>query len=198
MNRAEMVQEVVDRGFNYVSTARIGRFIDTAYRNLCARHPWPFLETTKEGTPPLEIADLRKILSVTDTTHDEKLRGVDRRWLVSAYPDLPDTGSPSFWYLENKTLKTYPAEAVELSIRYIKLPAKMSESSEPLVPEEWQEILINRAVVRCLRDDDELEQARALEGDVEVEIREMVHAELGRNLQGPSSVVRTGRPVDYA
>lgn len=197
MTRGELILEVKDRGYSHVSGERIGRWIDDAYRVLCSRYPWPFLEATKTGTSPLEIDDLRKVLSVTDSTGDAELSGADRRWIAATFPDLPDTGSPTYWYLENKTLLTYPADTSELSIRYIKQPAAMEEADEPLIPSEWQYLMVDRAVAKCLRRADEYEEARALEGDVEAGLREMVHAELGNDLQGPRLMIRTGPPGSY-
>lgn len=198
MTYAELKQELVDRGYDYLSTARLGRFVQRSYRTICARQDWPFLQTTKEGTAPLEISDLRKVLSVTDSTNDTVLRGMDRRWLAMTYPDLPDEGNPSYWYLEDDTLKVYPAStSVTLSVRYIKRPAELGESDEPLFPEEYQYLIVDMAATHCLRDNDEYEEARALKLDVDDSVREMAADLLNRNHQNSELVIRTGLSGDY-
>jgi len=196
MTRAELVQEVVDRGYDYVSTARIGRFVDTAYRRICSQRNWPFLEAEAQGAPPLELADLWKVLSVSANEHP--LSPADRRWLVAAYPNLTDEGEPVFWYLENTTLKSYPVTSDEVAVRYRKRPTALADSEEPLIPEEFQDVIVDLAIVPCLKDDDEFQEARELKlGEVKEGIQEMAAALLGRNNQSAETVQRTGQPGDY-
>jgi hypothetical protein len=195
---AELRQEVIDRGYDYTQSARISSSLQRAYQMLCARYPWHFLETSATGAAPLEIADLRKVLSVSDTTTESELRGADRRWLVSIAPSLSETGTPTYWYLENLTLKVYPASTADsLSVRYIKRPTALADSDEPLIPSEWQYLMVDLAVVDRLKDDDEYEQARALASDIQAGVAEMVHALLNPNYQNSERIMRTGRYGDY-
>jgi hypothetical protein len=195
VTKAELVQEVIARGYKHVSPARIGGSLERSYQVICSRYQWRFLEADKAGVAPLVFTDLRRILSVT--ANEESLTGVDRRWLVSTYPDLTETGTATYWYLENQTLKTFPVDTAEVTTRYLKIPAALGEADEPLIPSEWQYLMVDRTVVDLLRDNDEYEEARALKLDVEEGLREMVHALLKTNYQGPSLVVRTGGPGDY-
>lgn len=198
MTKAELVQEVIDLGYDYVDSARIGKFVDRAYRMLCSRRNWPFLEAEVTGTAPLELSELGKVLSVKNTTAEEQPRGVSRRWLVANYPNLTETGRPIFWYLENKTLKLYPVDSeAQLEVRVKKRPTALADSDEPLVPDEWQYIIVDMAVIPCLKDDDEREEARALRADVEQSILEMSSDLLGRNFQNPPTTGRTGTFGDY-
>lgn len=199
MTRAEIVQECIDRGYDYVQTTRIGTFVDRSLRTIGSKRDWPFLEDDFSGTAPLTISDLRKILSVEDVTNSQELRGADRRWLVANFPGFADSGTPSFWYLEDNTLKLYPVdEAVEVAGRYIKRHPKLADGEEPLIPEEWQYLAVDLAVSHCLKDDDEREEAQALKNDVDVAIEtEMAPALLGRDHQGPGFIARTGRAGDY-
>lgn len=198
MTLAQLAQEVVERGFDYIATTRIKTFLQRAYQQLCADEPWPFLEATAEGTGTLEIADLRRILSVTDTTEGRPLEGVDRRILVDRSPDLTLTGSPEYFYLEGDSLVTYPVSASNtIRVRYLRKPAKLGDSDEPLVPEEWQYLLVDRAVVDCLKDDDELDEARKLLEIYAAGVKEMLAALVHRNLQNDQRIVRTGSTADY-
>lgn len=200
MTKAEIVQEVIDRGFDYSTSSRIGRYVENAVQGICAYRglAWPFLEVTKTGEAPMEITDLRKILSVKDTTLESTLRGVGRRWVVDTFGNLTDTGSPEYFYLENKTLNVYPVSTNELSVRYTKIPLELGDSDTPVIPSEWHHLVVDRAIVDCLRDDDEYLEARALRAEVREAIdTEMVPALFNRNLQNSLSVVRTGTWGDY-
>ena len=197
MDRSELIQEVVDRGYDFLSTARIGTFVDRSYQAICARFPWPFKEESVVVKAPHEFSDLDKILSVSDTAQEIELRGVDRRSLVSYTATLEESGEPECWFLENDTLKVFPESSNELSIRYLKVPAKLAEAEEPLVPEAWQYLIVDGAVVYCLRDDDEYSEARALQADIDQGIFEMMRALIPRNLQNDATVLRTGGGMDY-
>lgn len=194
MTKGEIVQAVVDRGFNYETNSVIGGFVERAYQTICARYPWPFLEATTTGVGSVEIPDLRRVLSVS--ANEEPLTGVDRRW-IARVPNLAETGTASYWYLENQTLKVFPVDTATVTIRYAKIPAVLAEGDTPLIPTEWQYLIVDRAIVDCLKSDDEYDEARALKGDVEEGIREMVGALLNRDYQGPRLIVRTGRVGDY-
>jgi hypothetical protein len=196
VTKAELVQEVIDRGYDYESSGRVGRSIDRAHRRICSRRNWPFLEAETTGTAPLEIADLRWVLSVK--TDENPVQGVDRRWLVSTLPNLTDTGTPAFWYLEDQTLNVYPVDPeASLTVRYKKRPAVMADGDEPLVPEEWQYLIVDLAVIDFLKDDDEYSEAVTLRTEVLEGIKEMASDLLGRNLQNVQTVNRTGAPGDY-
>ncbi|HET7455393.1 MAG TPA: hypothetical protein VFJ76_07730 [Solirubrobacterales bacterium] len=195
MTRAELVQEVVDRGYNYVAPVRIGKFIDRAYRKICSRYPWPFLEASTTGVASFEIADLGKVLSVS--ANETPLPGRDRRWAAGVFPDLTQTGAATFWYLENRTLKVFPVDTAEVTVRYIKRPATLADSDTPVMPEEWQHLLVDFAVIHCLKDDDEVQEGQVLRAEWREELAEMVHAELGPNYQNAEVIIRTGEAGDY-
>jgi hypothetical protein len=194
MNFNALTQEVVDRGWDYIKTARIERFVNRSYQRLCARMAWPFLEETTTGTSPLAVTDLRHVLSVSA---EEPLDYIDRRQLVANDADLSGTGSAQWWYLEGGSLKVYPADTATITVRYLKKPADLSGTDEPLIPSDFHDLIVDGAVVLCLKDDDEYGEARELEADLERGIAEMAHALMNRNYQDADSVQRTGAPGDY-
>lgn len=196
MNFAELKQEVANRGYDYVPISRIGVWVERAYQRLCSRYAWPFLQADTTGTG--EIADLGHILSVFDNSTEVELSGTTREWLINLYSNLTLTGAPEYWYLENKTLQTYPVSGGDsISIRYLRVPPALTENAEPLIPEAWQYVLVELAVIYALRDNDEYTQARELDTTVQGDIAEMVHALLKSNYQGDGSIVRTGYAIDY-
>lgn len=198
MTKGELVQEVIARGYDYVEPSRIATFVERSYQAISARYMWPWREATTSGTAPLEISDLAQVLSVSDTTQEYMLRGVDRRWLTRFYPKLSETGIPLYWYLEDQTFKVFPASSDNIVIRYVRVVPKLAESDEPLIPPEWQYLIVDGAVVYCLKDDDERQEARELKADVDREVAtEMMPALISRNSQTDELITRTGFYTDY-
>lgn len=198
MNFEQLVQEVNDRGYQYLSANRIETFVQRAYQKLEAKYVWPWREATKEGVAPFEIKDLRDVLSVVDTSTERPLYGQTRQWLVERFPDLEETGEPLWWWLDNLTLRTFPVSTSEnIQVRYAQKPAELTAKAEPAMPSEWHGLIVDLAVVDCLKDNDELDQSRELKEAAQADFGEMVAAELQRDLQSPRLTVRTGRAGTY-
>lgn len=167
---AELQTEFFSRGFDQLNDASTGlarakRYINEAYADVCDRQEWPFLYADATGAPPLTISALRAVLSVTDSTNDTPLSRIDRRTLVEMYPDLPDTGTPTYWYRNSETsLAVYPANTgVSLSVRYVKFPTVLSGSSDShIIPERWQDLILDGAVVRAKKGRDDYDSLNAL------------------------------------
>jgi hypothetical protein len=190
---AELTQEVLARGFQYETTATIESSIQRHYQRLEARYNWPWREGTKEGVAPFEIKDLRGILSVENTTAESAIYGQSRQWLAEHYPNLEESGSPAWWWLDNLTLRVFPTSTSEnISVRYLKKPEKLTTSAEPAMPSEWQYLIVDLAVVDALKNNDEYSVARELKEEVEADLQRMVAAELKRDLQSSPLTVRTG------
>lgn len=198
MTFEELTNEVIARGYHYLAEGRVETFIQRAYQKLEAKYVWPWREATKEGVAPFEIKDLRNVLSVENTTSQFPLYGQTRQWLAERYPNLEETGEPLWWWLDNLTLRAFPTSATaNISVRYAKKPAELTAKLEPAMPSEWHELIVDLAVVPCLKDNDEYQEARELEESIALDLQEMVGAELQRDLQRPQSIVRTGWPGSY-
>lgn len=195
---AELTQEVIGRGYNYEPTAAIESAIQRHYQRLEARYVWPWREATKEGIPPLEIKDLRDVLSVQDKTQERPIYGQTRQWLIERFPNIEEEGNPLWWWLDNLTLRTYPVSKVDtFSVRYAKKPEVLTEKAEPAMPSEWQFLIVDSAIVDLLKSNDEYSVARELKESVETDLLGMVAAEMRRDLQSSRTIVRTGWPVGY-
>lgn len=189
----ELVNEVVERGYQYESITTIEVSIQRHYQRLEARYNWPWREGTKEGTAPFEIKDLRGILSVENTTAERAIYGQSRQWLAEHYPDLGESGSPAWWWLDNLTLRVFPTSTSEnISVRYLKKPEKLTASTEPAMPSEWHGLIVDLVVADALKNNDEYQEARELREDVQTELQQMVAAELKRDLQSNPLTTRTG------
>jgi hypothetical protein len=198
MTLAELTNEVVGRGYDYEPTSRIESALQRHYQRLEARYVWPWREATKEGIPPLEIKDLRDVLSVQDKTQERPIYGQTRQWLVERFPNLEEEGNPLWWWLDNLTLRSFPVSKVDtFSVRYAKKPEALTEKTEPAMPSEWQYLIVDSAIVDLLKSNDEYSVARELKESVETDLLGMVAAEMQRNLQSPRTIVRTGLYYNY-
>lgn len=162
---AQAVTEMEGRGFGGLLEARLERMLRAEYEAICEMQPWPFLLASASGSSPLEIADLRTIESVVDTTNERKLLPEDYRNLSDRWPAMDATGAPAYYWLEwddgAPVVKTYPLDVVTLSVRYYRTPPTWASGEEPLVPAQYQEVILDRATARALRDTSQYEAAAA-------------------------------------
>lgn len=195
-----LVEELEACGFQYVAKNRLEDWIQRSYAQLSARHQWPWLEWTEEQAAPFEFKnkDLRYVLSVLDTTQERTLWGVERTWARERFPNLEEAGSPVYWFLENQEkFRTFPTSEDKIAVRYIKKAAQIAGTEEPLIPSEWQYLIVDTARVLALRDNDEWQNARELKGDVEAGVNEMIADQLHRNWQTDRTITRGGLFYDY-
>ena len=198
MTFTELVQEVIDRSYNYESTAIIEKAVQRHYQHLEARYVWPWREATKEGITPLEIKDLRDVLSVQDKTQERPIYGQTRQWLIERFPNIEEEGNPLWWWLDNLTLRSFPvSKADTFAVRYARKPEVLTASLEPAMPSEWQYLIVDSAVVDLLKSNDEYSVARELKESIETDLLGMVAAEMQRDLQRSRQIVRTGWPTGY-
>ncbi len=194
MNFDELLAEFAARGFDYLPAARASRYVNQSYKSICQRAAWPFLEDTIEGTAPLAIEDFRAALSVVDTTTNSKLHPIDRRNLVqSVDPDLTTAGLPTYWYQEDRTtISVYPANTTDtISVHYLKVPPTLSGSDAHLIPEEFEDLIIDGAAIKAYKDDDEFDSAASLGSFYNEGLREMMDALLSRNHDSPRFIIQT-------
>lgn len=196
MNLGEIRAEVQARGYDYVSATRINDWIKQSYRLVCAMEPWSFLESEVTGAAPLTISDLSQVLYVVSGA--QTLRGTDYRDIRDMDPGLDDTGEPVSWYLKNNEINVWPTSNNEVWVRYLRTPPALSnDSATPLIPDAFQEILIDMAVVRGLKDNDEYEQASNLQVLVDNAVQAMKDALIVRNYQNPTQIVQSRPNEDY-
>jgi hypothetical protein len=87
--------------------------------------------------------------------------------------------------------------SVALSVRYIMIPAELvATSDEPIVPEEWQDIIVDGAVCKAAKDNDGYGAMAAVRAEWQRQVDVMVQALMNRALDGPGSIVVTD-PRNY-
>jgi hypothetical protein len=203
MNLEELRKEVIALGAESVATEdggedRINRWLNQAHRWLCDFKPWPFLFAEQEGTAPLTIAELGHVVAVSDVTNRNPLEPVTVNQLLLGDPNLDGVGSAEYWYTEDgKTIKVYPASGATFNVRYRKVPVVLADADEPLIPEDYQELIITRARVEVYKATDNFEAAAEILKDYERGRGEMVHALMKPNYDKERRITRTGRRGDY-
>lgn len=187
--------ELEDRGFNYLTTARIDRYINRAYNELCEAADWPFLQASQSGTSPQTITDVRQVLTVRDTTNNNSLDYWDRRILQrSVQEDLTtDTGSPYAWYWDSDgVVRSYPENSgVTLEIIYLKTPSLLvNTDDEVIVPDRYAYIIVDGAARKAYQDSDNFEAAGAIQQEWNLQVEQMRMNLMYRNLDSPTLVER--------
>jgi hypothetical protein len=153
--------ELYARGADYLANdaagiARANRWINQAYQAVCLRELWPFRLTTATGAAPLAIADLGTILRGGVTSPGNNNYVLDDLTETEVTPlDLSATGGyPWFYYLDGQTVRVWPAGTGTLSVRYYRIPLKLTgDSDTTLVPERFMDVIVDDAVLRALGKD---------------------------------------------
>lgn len=197
MNFGEGIAELAARGFQYLmddsdGQNRLKRWWNTAYiTDICAVEPWPWLETDATGPPPLSVLDLRDILYVSNLDDRYVLPALDIRDIAESDPDRSASGVPLGYWLDGTTVKVWPDRDVNIEVRYLLKPSALeNDTDEPVVPEEYRPLIVDRAAVYAYRDSDNWEAANAAQAMFVDDMARMTDAEFSRNL-GQEFVRRT-------
>lgn len=155
--------ELYARGYDYLSPARANWFINAAYSELAATHPWYWLEATTTQAAPVNLSDVGRIVSVNDSADNRHLAYVDRSQLVGDGLDLTTAGTASSWYWDGNTVNVYPTTGNTVTIHYIKAPSLLVSDSDTIdLPEQYRDVVIDGAVIRALKDSDNYAEVAAL------------------------------------
>jgi len=201
MTFLELRTELFARGVDYLNqdaagTTRAKRWLNEAYiEDVCDEQPWPFLETTVTGTAPLSIADVKDVLYVVDTTNKTRLSSTDIRDVVDVDTDPLTAGTPHSYYLNGaSSLAVYPTNTtVSLSVRYVKVPAELSADGDvPVLPARFHPMIVDGAMVRAYRDNDEWEAAGQAQQAFDARLGRMTDAMFSRSFDDSQFVQRLG------
>lgn len=197
----ELREEFIDRGFEdlEVDSAKVKRYANAAYYELCEEKPWPFLaDGLAEETAPLLVEDVAHVLSLSQG--DSRLAPADMRELAGYDPALSSTGSASRWYRSGSEVKVWPEDSTStFTLRYLRLPAELEEDEDRLVvPARYQELVVDGMAIRGYKNRENFEAAQAVRVEWERGVRQMVRALLRPNHDGDRRILRTGGMGDYA
>lgn len=187
--------ELLARGFDYLSTSRANGFVNDGLTALYEWEAtaWPFLETTVSGSAPLTVSDLREVLYVVDTTNTNRLREADSRDIVDEDVTLAQSGTPDRYWLDGlTTVKVWPVSSVSLSVRYLKVPALLSSDGDTaLVPDRYQRVAVDLAVVEALKDASNTAEAQLVFQAAVQRLNVMRDSLMSRAGDDPDFIVRT-------
>lgn len=148
MQFSDMKTELAARGFVRYSDARLGAFVNQGRAELDNLYKWPYRLTSASGASPLTITDLGSIEEVANSAAvgSPTLDYADRRSLREAYGDITTTGAPSFFFVDNGVVRTYPVGGT-LAVRYYKrTPLLVGASDVPLAPVDYHMLYVDFAV----------------------------------------------------
>lgn len=195
MTFAELKQELADRGFSFLSDARLGRYINQARAELDESDLWPYREASVVGSAPLAIPDLGTIEAVVDV-ESQPLHPADYRDLLDYYGDLSTAGSATHYYIASPggTLEvaTFPMTGEPIGVQYWKITPELSAPTDtPVAPSRYHKIIVDMAVREAYRDSDNHGAAEQLQSQIDRDLVRMRETVLVQTAQGPVSYVHT-------
>lgn len=199
MNFQDLQNEVYDRGGAYLNDSgrgvqRVARWVNQAYREVNDQDDWPYLMGTTTGPAPLTIADLGTIESVINVATQTKLVPADRRSITDRYPVLTTTGVGYFYYITGGTvLNVYPADVSSvLTVSYWRSAPDMALASDvPLIPSQYQEIIVTGALRRLFLEDNDAGDYQSVVAEWNLQLAWMREALTNLQADQPDFVAQT-------
>jgi hypothetical protein len=183
MTLDEATQAVMDRGFDYLSAARVHMMLNSAKDEFEDVYEWPWLQRAVTGVTPLTLADLKLVLSVRQGNNE--LLGLTLRQAAQGFTDLAQGGTADYWWLEgDDILHLYPGDGGTASIVYVRdSPQLVAGIDTPLIPARYQSMWIDYAVVEAYKDSDNYSGAQALRADIALRMQNVITRYETRNRQ---------------
>jgi hypothetical protein len=203
VKRKEIREEVIANGAENIASdtggeARINRWIQQSYREICDHKPWPFLYATKEGAAPLEIADLGHVQAVVDVAARNELEPATLNQLLLGDPTLSSVGAAMYWFLtDGKKVNVLPVSSATFKVHYRKVPAALTDEEEPIFPADYHDLVVDRTRVKTYKATDNFEAAAEILKDYERQLSVMVHALMHPNYDKERRLTRAGLGGDY-
>jgi hypothetical protein len=184
MNLAQARGALTDRGFDYLSIPELDLMLNRARNDFEDYWPWPWLRAEDGGITPLDIADLKYVLRVTDANGDG-LWGIERDD-VGKVTVTVSGAAPRYWYLvdssaEHVSVLTLPAGGY-IDLLYVRATPELTDpNAEPEIPPRFQGLWIDWAVLRAYQDSDNMAAQQALQADVNARMTALVERYETRN-----------------
>jgi hypothetical protein len=194
--------ELAARGFDYLSDARLGQFVNAGRQKVDNHALWPYRKTTATGTAPLAVSDLGVIEAVVDVPLSYPLQPASLQGLLADYGDLTLTGAPAYFYVASPsgvpTVVVYPTSTHAILVNYWRRCPDLASSATPLSPPDYHMIIVDVAAQYAYMDSDNFTEAQQLQGWVDQRLQDMTDDLLGgQQIWGPQDVQPlTGSSVD--
>lgn len=203
MTFAELKAELAARGFDYLSDARLGFYINQAATELASEDIWPFRFHEFDGSGNYEdVPQGTVIQSVVNVDTRAPLTSIDMATLLDNGCDLAQAGTALYWYMHpvgvvdtlKMSVRAWPL-GVNIKV-YAYLPEVVMTAGveEPLSPPTYHFLIVDIAVRKAYRDADNHEAAEALALQIDRDLLKMRLAILGTNLDGADGYIQTTEP----
>lgn len=179
----------------------VERFINDTQRDIFNNYELSFQEKIFAGTLPSTSVmfalptDLSQLQSAVITTPDENItdimgKYVDFRTFNRLYPkpSINEAGDIQVWtmYSGNMMLSRPTDKDYELTMFYTKKPKTLSLPADvPEIPEEFSELLVLGAYIRCLKRNEDFDMATYVEVEYNKELDLLVSKYGFRKSNGP-------------
>lgn len=201
MNFQTLISEFTSEGFDYLEASKAERFLNDAYLlDICEGTDWPFLEVTAAtGAAPLTLSEVASISYVLDTTQQTKLKPLDPRNVSDESPSMTTEGTPQFYYLTGEwKLNVYPLNTTDtLSVAYRQMPARLSGTSTPVLPERFHSLIIDGACARAYSNSDDWELRQSAKAAFREDLQVMKESLLNLDRDGPDDFVTVTDPLAF-
>lgn len=170
MNFATLLTEFVARGAQDNDT-RNGIWLNEAYQFILNNRGWPFTVAEATGTADageVVVTAARKIILVSDISSGAspgarlQRASLDTLSNEFAVEDITESGDPVFWWLDETettpTIKAYPVGGT-IFARYYKRLDNLTGTDTPVFDEAYHELILDLAMVRVYKDNDDFETA---------------------------------------
>jgi hypothetical protein len=198
MTAEELDARLAAQGFHYLTSAERLQLLNDAYLlDICEDTDWPFLEASKSGSAPLEIADLKTVEYVVNATRNCKLEPLIRARITDDWnPDLTEPGTPELYYVtEGKKINVFPVSSEEITVRYWRVAEELSGTKEPLLPKRWHSLIVEGARARGYRNSDDWELSQACQANFDAELERMRESLMNQERDSPDDYVVVEDPA---
>lgn len=202
-NLAGIRQRVLDDKLDddEFDSAIVDRFINDTQRDIFNNYELSFQEKIFAGILPATSVmfalptDLAQLQSAVITTPDEYVRDIISKYVdfrtfnkLFPKPSINEAGDIQAWtmYSGNMMLSRATDIDYELTIFYTKKPDTLSSDTDvPEIPEEFAELLVLGAYIRCLKRNEDFDMAAYVEVEYNKELDLLVSKYGFRKANGP-------------
>lgn len=147
------------KGYDTFTDAQIDDTVNEARRRLVRDRRWTFLSSTSSSLVTIAQNPAVALSGIADLQHLDAVRitvaGSERDMSFMPLEELrseqdvrPSIDVPRFWTRRNGTLLLYPTPDIvyTLSVEYVAKPAQLTTGTDPLIPDEMQDLVAWAAV----------------------------------------------------
>jgi len=202
MDVASIIAELDDHGFADTSPERKLSAINFAIKNITQRKPfWKYVEKVVtisfDGVSPVPTdspADLRTVMKIMNLSTGQRVRPQRVDDMEENYSmHLLDSGDPTYYYFEGTQLRIWyvPGAGQTLRLRYLRtapLVTATGNEASIIIPPDFHEAIIFRALMRLYDLDDDPELAARFEAHYENVLAQMTEPASTQQLDAPDFV----------